>query len=302
MEKDNKTMPPWSEEMQEGDFISDAPTYEVGKYFPLFGRAVFKDGSGTELKYYHYDPDIDPEDKDKHPLLVFVHGTGNSLVGDVCINYAGAEFYATEKYQKSMGGAYILVPVANESTGEDGKTVGSWDTDYLAPVHSLIMEFKSQRKEHIGPVFLFGNSSGATFVMRLMDNYMDDFDVVIPVGSSALPDDSILDEYDRKGKTLFFAIGKRDEFHSFRDEVAPRLPKLEKMKNCFIFTPEWVRNGDKGVASINVGFEMGQHCLVNSVHVNLMFDDGTPMEERLPGGVTGWIAQITEKYISTGAK
>ena len=52
MEKDNKTMPPWAEEMQEGDFISDAPTYEVGKYFTLFGREVFKDGSGTELKYY----------------------------------------------------------------------------------------------------------------------------------------------------------------------------------------------------------------------------------------------------------
>jgi hypothetical protein len=26
------------------------------------------------------------------------------------------------------------------------------------------------------------------------------------------------------------------------------------------------------------------------------------MEERLPDGVTGWIAQITEKYISAGAK
>ena len=297
MGKDNMTMPPWAEEMQEGDFISTAPTYEVGKYFPLFGRDVFKDASGTELKYYYYEPDMDTEDK--QPLLVFVHGTGNSLVGDICINYAGAEFYATEKYQKSMGGAYVLVPVANESTGEDGKTVGSWDTDYLAPVHALIMEFISQRKEHIGPVFLFGNSSGATFVMRLMDNYMDDLDVVIPVGSSALPDDCILDEYDRKGKTLFFAIGKRDEFHSFKDEVAPRLPKLEKMKNCFIFTPEWVRNGDKGVASINVGFEMGQHCLVNGVHINLMFDDGTPMDERLPNGMTGWIAQITEKYKNT---
>ena len=43
-----------------------------------------------------------------------------------------------------MGGAYILVPVANERTGEDGKTKGSWDTGYLAPVHALIMEFLSQ--------------------------------------------------------------------------------------------------------------------------------------------------------------
>ena len=75
------------------------------------------------------------------------------------------------------------------------------------------------------------------------------------------------------------------------------MPRLEKMKHCFIFTPDWVRNGDKGVASINFGFEMGQHCLVNSVHSNLIFDDGTPMEERLPDGLTGWIAQIAKELL-----
>ena len=47
---------------------------------------------------------------------------------------------------------------------------------------------------------------------------------------------------------------------------------------------------DKGIASIVGGIEMGQHCLMNAVQSNLMFDDGTPMDPRLPDGLTGWIA------------
>ncbi|MCR4762685.1 MAG: hypothetical protein K5696_04075 [Lachnospiraceae bacterium] len=292
MEKNTNELPPWAEEMSPDDFISHSPTYESGKYFHLFEKSTYRDGSGTELKYYTFDPDRDAKVKRKLPLLVFLHGTGNSLVGDLCINYTGAEFYATDDYQKSMGGARILIPVANEYRDEDGRTRGQWNPDYLEPVHNLIMSFKKERSEIIGPVILLGNSSGATFVMRLMDNYMDDFDVVIPVGSGDLPGDSTLDEYDRKGKTLFFAFGRRDEFNDYCKYVEPRLPRLEKMKHCFIFIPEWVRNGDKGVASINFGFEMGQHCLINSVHANLMFDDGTPMDDRLPNGMTGWISQV----------
>ena len=36
---------------------------------------------------------------------------------------------------------------------------------------------------------------------------------------------------------------------------------------------------------------MGQHCLMNAIQANLMFDDNTPMDERLPRGLTGWLAE-----------
>ena len=42
---------------------------------------------------------------------------------------------------------------------------------------------------------------------------------------------------------------------------------------------------------------MGQHCLMNAIQSNLMFDDGTPMEPRLPRGVTGWIADYKKENI-----
>ena len=289
-------VPPWAGEMEPGDFISTAPTYEVGKLFHLFEKSLYKHTDGTELKYYFYNPFRHSDAmQGKRPLLVFLHGTSNSRVGDVCINYTGAELYASPAYQKSLGGAHILSPVANEYRDEAGKVQGAWSVDYLESVHSLIMDFLAERKDVIGPIILLGNSSGATFVLRLMDTYMDDFDVVIPVGGTALVDDSVLDKYDEKGKYLFLALGKRDEFHDYQKELVPRLPRLERMKHCFIFTPDWVRNGDKGVASIYAGIEMGQHCLMNGVQCNLMFDDGTPMDERLPHGLTGWIADVVRE-------
>ncbi len=64
------------------------------------------------------------------------------------------------------------------------------------------------------------------------------------------------------------------------------------MKKTFVFTPEWIYNGDRGIASINFGFEMGQHCLVNPMHCNLMYDDGSPMYSELPLGVTGWLHSV----------
>lgn len=285
----------WYDEIPEGSFISKNPTYKVGQYFSRFHTGSFT-YEGLTIKYYWHDPrEYGYEDSGKMLLLMFHHGTSNALEGDICINYTGAELYASDSYQKSMGGAYILIPVANEYRDESGKVQGGWSADYLEIVHALSLDFIKNVTNGVGKRIILGNSSGATFVLRLMDKYMDDYDVCIPVGGTALAEDSVLDEYDTKGKFLFLAIGKRDELHPFEEEIVPRLPKLKQMKNCFLFTPEWVRNGDKGIASINFGFEMGQHCLMNGIQANLMFDDGTPMDERLPHGLTGWIADFNKR-------
>lgn len=284
----------WYGEVAEDDFISTTPSYEVGKFFSRFHEGSFA-AEGMTMKFYWHDPrEYGYADDGKLPLLCFLHGTSNALVGDVCINYTGAEMYASDEYQKTMGGAFILIPVANEYRSESGRVEGTWkEKEYLPVVHELILDFIANRTNGVGKRFLFGNSSGATFVLRLMDNYMDDFDVVAPVGSTALPDDSVLDQYDAKERTLFFAMGRRDEFHDYEKEVVPRLPRLQSMKHCFLCIPDWVRNGDGGIASIGADtFEMGQHCMMNSMQSNMMFADGTPMDPRLPKGVTGWIAEV----------
>lgn len=278
----------WTKEIPQGAFISKAPTYKVGEYFNLF-----KKDASCGMNYYFFDPTENGFEKgESYPVLIFLHGYTNAMEGDVCINYAGAEFFATEKYQKALGGAYILVPLANEKRNEEGEVVDSWSEDYQIPLYNLICDFIKTHTDANGGVnkkLLWGNSAGASMVYLMGQKYPDFFNILIPVGSDDIPSDSVIDQWDENNVHLFFAMGKQDEFNDYEGTVVPRLPRLEKMKNSFIFTPDWVYNGDKGIASINFGTEMGQHCLVNPMACNLMFDDGTCMDNRLPRGLTDWI-------------
>ncbi|MBO4319935.1 MAG: hypothetical protein J5857_05645 [Treponema sp.] len=289
MENENPT-PPWADEIPEGSFISYSPTYKVGEYFDRF----HKDSDG-KLDYYFYDPTEHGFEKArKYPLLVIMHGTSNALEGDVCINYAGAEFYSKEEYQNTLGGAYILVPLAPEYLGEDGMVHGHWPEIETKTVYDLIYAFIKKHAEPNGGISkkaILGNSSGGAMSFKMSYDYPDFFNAVVPMGAPEIPDEKLFDLYDQNDVHLFFAMGKRDEGNTYEKDVVPMLPRMKRMKHCYIFTPDWVYNGDHGIASINFGFEMGQHCIINPMHCNLMFDDGTPMEPELPQGITGWLAE-----------
>ena len=281
-----KILPPWASQIPEGAFISYDQTYKVGEYFDRFHKENF-----SGMNYYFYNPTEHGFAKDKkYPVLIFMHGYSNALVGDVCINYAGAEFYSKDEYQKTLGGAYILVPLANEYKDKDGNCAGSWDDTYLPRLRDLICNFeKTFADGRISKRVVFGNSSGATMCFKLATAYPDFFNIIIPIGGNQIPSDETFDIYEKNGIRIFYAIGKHDEFVSFEEVIKPRLERISKIKGSRVFTPEWVYNGDGGIASINFGMEMGQHCLVNPMHYNLMFDNGKPMDESLPQGITGWL-------------
>ncbi|MBO7639102.1 MAG: hypothetical protein J6S91_09015 [Treponema sp.] len=293
---EEKVLPPWAGQIPQGDFISYEPTYKVGEYFSRFHKEYFKPKDFEKLGYYFYDPTEHGFEKGReYPLLIFFHGYTNALAGDVCINYAGAEFYAKDEYQKALGGAYILIPLANEVRGEDGSVIGSWDESYIRPVYDLICDFigsHAAKNGGVGKKVVFGNSRGSSMCFKMVDAYTDFFNALVPIATADISTDQMLDRYDQNDVWLFYAISRHDEFNDYEKVVLPRLPRLRKMKHCFIFIPEWVRNGDHGIASLNFGVEMGQHCLINPMHCNMMFDDGTPMEDSLPQGVTGWLSDM----------
>ena len=58
--------------------------------------------------------------------------------------YSGAEFFGKEDYQKSFGGVYILVPLANEKRNEEGEVVYSWSETYANLLYNLINEFNDE--------------------------------------------------------------------------------------------------------------------------------------------------------------
>lgn len=284
----DRPVPEWASRIPEGSFVSYAPTYEEGKYLNLYGSQMYSENDFS-MKYYFFDPTKHGYDPNgTYPLLIFLHGYTNALVGDLCVTYAGAEYYGSPDYQKALGGAYVLVPLANEKE-VDGKCVDSWSDEYVPILDRLIRGFCEARAANIGKKIVLGNSSGAGMVFQMACTYPEFFDVAVPVAAGGFPEDTDLHRLEENNVFLFYCKCRNDEFTDPKDTEA-RIARLENQKNCFIFAPEWVRNGDHGVASINFGTEMGQHCLMNAVHSNLMFDDGTPMDERLPNGLTGWIA------------
>jgi len=166
MENTTKPLPPWADKIPEGAFISYETTYKVGEYFSLFKKERFGSmdcSMNHSMDYYFYDPTEHGFSKDKtYPLFVFLHGATNALEGDVCINYAGAEFYATEEYQNDFGGAYLLVPLANEYYDEEKNLKGFWDDSYTEPLFNLINNFIQTKTNGVSKKVVFGNSAGAT--------------------------------------------------------------------------------------------------------------------------------------------
>ena len=206
----------------------------------------------------------------------------------------GAEQYASAKYQQAMGGAYLIVPLCNEKRLEDGTILGAWSELHSAPIKAIIDKVCSEHCGNISKKIVMGASSGGYFTWQLLEDYCGYFDAAVPISSGYVPEDEALDKISESGTELIIAHGMHDELAPFDECIAPREEKLRRMKNCLCFFPEWVYNGDGGVSSVFYGIEMGQHCMINWVQHNLMFDDGRPADERLPEGITGWIKGICE--------
>lgn len=297
MTQDKTAVPEWAKYLKEGEFISYTTTYKSKIYFDLFDECVYSCKETGDIKYYLYDPvKHGAAENKKYPVIMFFHGASNSLQGTGCIMCCGAEQYASPKYQESMGGAYIIVPVANEERLENGRILGTWSEEavpYHIPVKAIFDRVVSEHRENVGKKFILGASSGGFFTWHMLEKYPDYFDGAMPIASGYVPNDEKLAKIGETKTKILVAHGRHDEMADFDECIKPRLKSLEAMKNCKLFLPEWVYNGDGGIGSVFYGFEMGQHCMINWVQNNLMFDDGrAAAPELLPEGVTGWIKEI----------
>lgn len=293
--QDKTAVPQWAKYLKDGEFISYENSYTSKIYFDLFDEYIFPCEETGDLRYYVYDPVKHGADPDKkYPVTLWLHGASNSLMGVGCIMCCGAEQYASPKYQEQMGGAYIIVPLCNEERLPDGKILGTWSKEHSKPVKGILDKVCEENKRNIGKKFVMGASSGGYFTWQLLEDWEGCFDGAIPISTYYIPSDEALDRIANE-TALLIAHGRHDEMAVFEDAIVPRLEKLQSLPNCTLFLPEWVYNGDGGVSSVFYGIEMGQHCMINWIQHNLMFDDGKPADDRLPHGVTGWIKSVSDK-------
>lgn len=298
MTQDKTVIPDWAKYMKPEEFISYSVTYKTRAYLDLFDEYVFSCEKTGDIKYYVLDPVKHGRASDKkYPILMFLHGASNSLMGKDCIMCCGAEQYASPKYQDEMGGgAYIVIPAANEKREQDGSIEGAWSDfriPYHIPVKGILDKVIAEHGSNVGKKIVLGASSGGAFTWKLLEEYPDFFDGAVPIASAYMPSEESLKNIGKTKTKILIAHGRHDEMADFERFIVPYIDKLRSMKNTELFFPEWVYNGDGGIASVFYGFEMGQHCMINWVQSNLMFDSGKPADEKLlPEGVTGWIRNI----------
>ena len=295
--KNENPVPPWMGEMDEGDFISYNTTYVMGGYWDLFEECYYPCKEKGDIRYFVYSPVKNgaPAER-KYPVLMWIHGLNCAIDGRRCVGYCGAEQYASEAYQEAMGGgAFLIVPLANEARLEDDTIVGSWDEAYLPYLKAIYDKVCEENADSIGAKFMMGASSGGYVTWRMLEQYSGYFQGAIPIASGYVPKEESLKKIEADGTYLLVAHGRHDEMACFDKCIAPHEKELDSLDNCICFFPEWVRNEDGGVASVNYGMEMGQHCLINQIQANLVYNDGTCYDERLPKGVTGWIQSIVNK-------
>ena len=291
--EENHPVPEWAKYLPEGEFISYLPSYVGGKYFDLFDEFTFPCEETGDIKYYVYDPvkhGADPSGK--YPVLLWLHGATNGLNGKFCICNCGGELFASPEYQAAMGGAYVVVPLANEKTDDSGKLIETFSEKYFKPLKGIVERICADG--HVGKVFAMGGSLGGWLTWKMAEKFPETFGGIIPISTNYIPTDGRLENIARHKIAVYFTLGQHDETLDFAKDIAPRIPKLEEL-GFMCFFPEWVKNGDGGVASLFYGWEMGQHCMINQVQANLMFDDGTPYDTRLPDGVCGWIKAVVDR-------
>lgn len=301
---ETRPTPWWLPQTPKGSFISYNATYgdRIGKYFDRFNKDSFKcnieipDGTFDKIDYYFHDPrkyGFDPNKK--YPLLIFIHGLTNALQDEsTFINYSGAEFFATQEYQDELEGAFILVPKANEYNDNE-VCKGSWSDGYIDPLYNTINDFIDKyAKNSISKISILAASKSLKMTYKLVVKYPELFDIFIELSSNRLPNNSEIEIFNKNDIFFFYALCKHDELNDYEIQVKPYLKNIKKINKHFIFLPDWIYHGNKGIASgYELGrFEMGQHCLIVSFMVNLLFDDGTPMYDKFPKGFLNWFKTI----------
>lgn len=296
IQQDKNAVPQWAEYLKDDEFISYSVTYKTRTYLDSFDDYILPYEKTGNIRYYVYDPIKHGASPDKkYPVTMWFHGASNSLMVKDCIMCCGAEQYASPELQQIMGNAYIIVPLANETRTEDGRILNGWSEDYIEPIMKIYNQFVEEHSETISEKFIMGASSGGYFTWKLLETNTEFFDGASPIASGYFPSYEALDRISESGVKLLIAHGKHDEMAVFDDCIAPHTEKLSQLENCLCFFPEWVYNGDGGVASVFYGFEMGQHCMINWIQHNLMFDNGKSADERLPLGFAGWIKSVCEE-------
>lgn len=233
-----------------------------------------------DLTYFVYEPTEHGFDPDgQYPVSIWFHGAGNQKAGRNAITLCGASGMASDEYQASLGGMYIIVPLSPDA---------GWGYGAVDAVNAMLKNVK-ENGHCSDELIVCGTSAGGLMVNRWLEHYGYKTDIVFWM-STRLPEVKSMKVYNSLGLKMWYVITEHDGPF---DAAVPAATDgtYAEFENLEINVLDWVRYGNGLIAVLNDKDETnGQHCICVQVNRNLIRDDGTPDLENRPDGVTGWLS------------
>jgi predicted peptidase len=146
---------------------------------------AFEYGSKDNIVYRFYKPS-NYDDGAKHPLLVWLHGageSGNNNETQIRAN-RGALGWVTPEAQSIFGGAFVLAPETNSG----------WSDADCASVIALIDDLAGQYNIDMNRLHVAGCSMGGGGTLRIATSYPDEWATVVPICAAIGVSDDVIKE------------------------------------------------------------------------------------------------------------
>ena len=294
-EEETPYAPSWVDEVAEDEVYTVLTGEECFALFAdkialteLFDEYTFEsenEAIGT-ITYFVYDPTQHGyEAGGDYPVSVWFHGGGNGSDGRLAIFEAGAAGMAGEDMQAVIGGMYIICPLGNENMRY------SWNQESVDTIHAIV-ELVRKQNSITGPTIIAGTSAGGLMCDYYAEAYHSELAGIFWM-STTIPDAATIQAYSDEGIKMWFEVSIHDETGAFTNSFPDgNTSAHEAVENFELAKFDWIRWGDKTIASLNAGREFGQHCSCIQANRNFVFDDGTPDDPAHPQGIAGWICDV----------
>lgn len=266
-----------------------------------FSNGVAPETDGKKLDYVYYSP-VGKNDKTKYSLVIFLHGIGHG--GSVGSQLADSDmpYWSSSELQSrfSDGGAFILMPRANEETSE------FWGESYIELLRALIDDFIEKHKDNIDTtrISISGSSQGAAMVWMMLDNYPEYFATAFPIASTKTPTSGLI-KY-ASGTSIWMIASKKDPIINYNLATLPVWNEICKYNdnpsNCRLSTLDTVYNPDGTKSSDNhhlagvITFDL--HMLDGSNYKEMTTVDGlgNTVDLTSPNGLIKWISSTHSDF------
>lgn len=210
--------------VQDTIVISKDETYELNQIVSSLVDE-FDYGQSGDLAYRLFKPAIKAK---KHPLIIWVHGSGEGGTNNETQLLAnkGAVAFATKNTQRIFNGAYVLAPQC-----PDHWIMGSKDyvRDVLLMIKDVVSEYKNIDTQKI---MLIGCSAGAHMCWKIVEAAPNLFSCVVPICGSEETQEDLLKV---KHVPIWMVHSENDNIVPYQYSVN-NMQKLKKAKGNVTLT------------------------------------------------------------------